>query len=119
MSASSPASWRTACAASAMAGAVLRPTGSNKMAGGRHAHLAQLLGDQEAVRFVAHDHGRGGVRKAREARRGVLDHGALAGERQELLGQQLARQRPEARAGAAGENHRDEFHGAGIVRGII
>ena len=39
-----------------------------------------------------------------EAQRRLLQHRALAGERQQLLGIELARQRPQARAGAAGED---------------
>ena len=39
---------------------------------------------------------------------GLLDHGLLSVERQQLLGATLPAQRPEARAPAAGENHRME-----------
>jgi len=39
-------------------GAVLRPQGSRIVARGRDLKLTQLLCDQEAVRLVAHDHGR-------------------------------------------------------------
>ena len=78
---------------------------------GRKLHLAQLFGHEEAMRFVANNNGTGGIGESREPRGGLLDHGALAGERQQLLGQELARQRPEPRAGAAGEDHGDEFHG--------
>ena len=113
-------SGSAACAASAMAGAVLRPYGLEQDGRRRHA----------PSRAAARRPGNGGPRckrprapvasgKAREPRRGLLDHGALAGERQELLGQQLARQRPEARAGAAGEDHGDEGHGGGIVPVLV
>ncbi len=118
-SASSPASWRAACAASAMAGAVLRPTGSSRMAAGGMPISRSCSATRKRCASLQTTIGRGGVRKPREPRGGVLDHGALAGQRQELLGQQLARQRPEARAGAAGEDHRDEFHGGGIVPVLI
>ncbi len=67
------------------------------------AHLAQLLRDQEAVRLVA-DHHRPRPQQALEPQRGLLDHGALARERQELLRIELAREGPKARAGAAGKN---------------
>src|SRR5580704_15973285 len=40
-----------------------------------------------------------------EARHGLLDHGVLAVEREQLLGAALAAQRPEPRASAASQNH--------------
>ena len=69
-------------------------------------HRAQLLGDREAMRFVA-DHDRlARSRDARQAKRRLLQHGALAGERQELLRIHFARQRPEPRARAARQDYR-------------
>ena len=67
------------------------------------AHLPQLLSDQEAMRLVADDH-RGGRRQPLEAQSGLLQHGPLAGQGEQLLRVQLARQRPEACAGTAREN---------------
>ena len=86
---------------------------------GREVHLAQLFGDEEAMRLVAHDDGTGGARKPGEARGGLLDHRALARERKELLRQQLARQRPQPGAGAAGEDDGDEFHGRNRTRSRV
>ncbi len=93
-----------ASAARAMAGAVLRPTGSSRMACAGQSIDAQLLGDQEAMRLVAHDNGRGCIEPGHTQCRG-LQHGFLAYQRQQLLGVQLARQRPEPGTGAAGKNH--------------
>jgi len=70
----------------------------------RHARLAQLLGDQKAVLVVAHHERRADAFDAREAQRGLLDHGALAGERQELFRIERARQRPQARSRAAAQD---------------
>ena len=52
----------------------------------------------------------GAATPAMPARRGgrVLQHGARAGQREQLLRIQLARQRPEPRAGAARQNHRNQ-----------
>ena len=65
--------------------------------------LPQLLGHQEAVRLVADHHRRGGG-EAVQAQHRLLQHRALAGQRQQLLGIKLARQRPQPRTCAAGEN---------------
>ena len=54
------------------------------------ADLPQLLGDEEAVRLVADDDRIRDFRQPDRPERGVLDHRALADERQELLGVQLA-----------------------------
>ena len=77
----------------------------------RHARLTQLLGDHEAVGLVAdHDRGRH-PRQTCRAGHGRLQHGLAApGERQELFGELLARQRPEARARTTRENYGDD-HG--------
>ena len=74
------------------------------------AQLAQLLRHEKTVRLVT-DHHRGRRRQALEPQRGLLDHGAFARERQKLLRVKLARERPQARAGAAGENDWGE-HGS-------
>jgi len=66
---------------------------------------AELLGDQEAVLLVAHDNGgreAGGVDGTKS---GLLQEGTVRrDERPELLREGLARDRPEAGAGAAGED---------------
>ena len=71
----------------------------------RDPQHADLFGDREAVRLVAHDDGRLSAGDARQPRHRVLQYGQFAGERQQLLGIRLARQRPELRAGAAGQNN--------------
>ena len=65
------------------------------------ADLIELLSHQETVSLVADDDRRRGARDARRPQGGLLDHRALADERQELLRVHLPRQRPEPRAGAA------------------
>ncbi|GAC1671336.1 MAG: hypothetical protein NVS9B2_18050 [Steroidobacteraceae bacterium] len=69
---------------------------------------ADLLGHREAVRFVAHHDGRLRAGYARQPGRRVLQHGVLARERQQLLGIHFSRQRPEPRAGAARQDHRNQ-----------
>ena len=64
---------------------------------------SQLLRYQEAMRLVAHDHGRG-RRETLETQHGLLQQGVRPGQRQQLLGIQLARQRPQAGAGSAAQN---------------
>ena len=46
-----------------------------------------------------------GAAMGSKARDGLLDHGVLAVEREQLLGAALAAQRPEARAAAASQDH--------------
>ena len=94
-------------AASATAGAVLRPAGSSRMAEAGIPKRAHLFGHGEAMGFVAHDDRRDGVGNGSQACRGVLQHGLLAGESQQLFRIHLPGQWPEPRAGAARENHRD------------
>ena len=48
---------------------------------------------------------RAGRSQRQQPRHGLLDHGLLAVERQQLLGATLPAQRPEAGAAAAGKNH--------------
>jgi hypothetical protein len=77
---------------------------------GLHAGLAELLGHQEAMFLVAHDDGIGEPVEAVEAAERGLQHGVLAHQRQQLLRIQLARQRPEPRAGAAREDDGYDHH---------
>ena len=74
--------------------------------GGRHAGEAKLLGDDEAVLVVGDDQRRRELLAVGDAQTGFLKQGALGEERQELLRILRARHRPEARARAAGEDHR-------------
>ncbi len=67
----------------------------------------QLLGDQEAMTFVANDDRTRNVLDTRKPRQRLLQHRSLADERQQLLRIQLPRKRPQASAGAAGKNDRD------------
>ena len=74
-----------------------------------HARLTQLLGHHEAVGLVAdHDRGRH-PRQTRRAGHGRLQHGLAAPrEREELLGEVLTGERPEARARTPGQDDRDD-----------
>ena len=76
--------------------------------GRRGADLAQLLGDHEPVFFIGNHQRRIGARQAAQSQPGGLQQGFLAQQRQELLGMRLARQGPEARAGAAGKDDGDQ-----------
>jgi len=52
-----------------------------------------------------------------ESQRGLLQHGPLTGQGKQLLGVMFARQRPQARTGTAGKNHRmDSDHGMFVFR---
>ena len=83
---------------------------------GDDAGGAELLGDQETVLLVAHDDRRGEA-VAAGAERGFLEQGVLGDQRPELLGEALARDRPEAGAGAAGEDDRND--GGGVHAGGV
>ena len=76
----------------------------------RDANLAQLLGHHETVVVTADHQGRHHSRPAGHALRGLLQHGLVGDQRQELLGQYRTRQRPQAGAGAAGEDDWINFH---------
>ena len=69
-----------------------------------HADRTALLRDDEAMLFVADQIRRRGIEPIEPQQR-VLQHRLRAGELEELLWVQLAGQRPQPRAGAAGENH--------------
>ncbi len=73
--------------------------------GRRRADLAQLLGDDEAVLGVGHDHDRMEALRIPDPQGGLLQHGARPGQRQELLGIALARERPQAGARTARQDH--------------
>ena len=79
------------------------------------AHRAQLLGGDEAVFLVAHDDRRLGDRQTpleagKPPGRG-LQHRLVAHQGQQLLRVLFAGKRPQAGAGATGENDGLEFHG--------
>jgi hypothetical protein len=68
------------------------------------AALEQLLRDQKAMTLVAHHERCADIGNAGEPRERFLQHRALADERQQLFGVELARHRPQARARAAGKD---------------
>ena len=76
-------------------------------AGAVEPGLAQLLGDQEAVRLVA-DHQRGAEGRAAGPAGGLLQHGLGGDQRPELLRVALPRQRPETGARATRKDHRND-----------
>jgi DNA-binding transcriptional regulator of glucitol operon len=69
-----------------------------------NAQFAQLLGGDETVVLVADDDGRA-QRQAIESAQRVLQQALPAEQGLKLLGVLLARHRPQARAGAAAEDH--------------
>jgi hypothetical protein len=73
-------------------------------------HTLQLVGDLACQVFVGDDPGllRRGQRL--EPLDGLLDHGALAIQRQNLLGVGAAGAGPEARTAASGKNHRTKIN---------
>ena len=81
------------------------------------ADFRELILHQETVRFVADDQRLRAIRRLLRAQRRVLQQRAPGHERQELLGQQLARQRPEAAARAAAQNHGDYLPGHQVILG--
>ena len=76
----------------------------------RDAGIAQLLGDDEAV-VVVDDHDRGGEPAADRPTGGFLQQGLLREERPELFRIGFSRDRPEPRAGAAGQDNRHDRAG--------
>ncbi len=94
-----------ASAATATAAAVLRATGSRMIASASMRGARQLLAHEEAVVVVADDD-RGGKAAVVDAPQGGAEQAALpVEEADELLGIHRPRQRPQARAGAAGQDH--------------
>ncbi len=74
----------------------------------RRAHFdaIELLGHRKTVILVADDQAAiTRVLEAAHAQRGRLQHGLLAGQRQQLLRVHRPRRRPQARAGAAGQDN--------------
>ncbi len=85
-----------------MAGAVLRPTGSAiTCLAGSFLSWRRMAGRRSSLVMIQKRFG--GARG--EAGDGLLDHGVLAIERQQLLGAPLAAQRPKARASASGQDY--------------
>ncbi len=76
--------------------------------GERRIDLLELASDQEVLGLGAdHDHVLG-QRPGEQAARGLLEQRRFGGQLGQLLGQGVAADRPEAGAGAAGENHGHE-----------
>ena len=84
---------------------------------GWRSELAQLLGDEETMGLVADDHGGCDVASYRFGQQhGFLKKAVVADEAQELLRLQRTRQRPQARAGAAGQYHGYESRISNLCR---
>ena len=90
-------------AASPQAGAVLRATGSCTICVGGQAR--QLVGNLLGQKLVGDDPGLFQRGQRLEPLHGLLNHGALAIERQNLLGAGAAGPRPEAGSAATGQDH--------------
>ncbi len=75
--------------------------------GGLDAAGARLLGDDEAELGIGDDHRRGEQALAGDAVEHLLEGRRRADQRHELLRHLFARYRPQARAGAAAQYHRD------------
>ena len=90
-------------AANPMAGAVFRPTGSARICFG--AKPRKLAHDFAPQMLVSDDPETCRRSQGQQPANGLLDHGLLSVEREQLLGTTLPAQRPEAGAAAAGENH--------------
>ncbi len=77
------------------------------------ADLSQLLGDHEPVLLVADHHRLPQLGQPLQTGDGLLEHGPVGDQGQELFGIELAGQGPEPAAGTAGENdgddHRNSF----------
>ena len=105
-------------AARPQAGAVLRATGSWTICSAGTPR--KLVGDLVGQEFVGDDPGVVRAGQRLEPLDGLLNHGALAIEREHLLGAGAAGARPEAGSAAAGENHRTKInwlrHGRHILR---
>ena len=91
-------------------GAVLRPTGSSRMAPACISSVRSCSATRKRCASLHTTIGRARPSMPGEARGRFLQHGLPAGQRQQLLRIQLARQRPQARAGAAGEDHGNQRH---------
>ena len=76
---------------------------------------AQLIGHQKAILLVAQQQRCGIERQALEPPRRFLEQAQLPVQRQQLLGVLLARQRPQARAGAAAEYDGLDLHVSSFI----
>ena len=74
-----------------------------------HVQLAHLLGSNETVFLVTDQPGQLDIETFQTLDRGLQHGHRRIGQRQELLGIELARERPEARAGAARHDDGDHF----------
>jgi hypothetical protein len=84
--------------------------GLEEVRGRIHAYFAQLLGGEETMLHMRHQHRARTIFQPRHPQHRFLQQRALARKGQELLGKQRARQRPEPGAGAAAQDHRVERH---------
>ncbi len=84
------------------------------------ADLVKLLGDQEAMLFVADQKGRRKSNVAVVSGRGLLEERPLRDKRMQLLGKGRTRQGPKLRSGTARQDHRMNLRRALLVefRGI-
>ena len=94
-------------AASPIAGAVFRPTGSAMICCFSSRGIWRAISRCRV--FVRDDPKTARRSERQQARNRLLDHGLLAVEREQLLGPALAAQRPKTRAPPAGENYRIEI----------
>ncbi len=109
-STASGSSSATRTAAAAMAGALLRPTGSSRMRGEAMPAARSCSAIRNRCSWLQTMTG-GAKRVAAGAERGFLEQGVVGDQRPELLGEALARDRPEPGAGAAGQDDRDDRGG--------
>jgi len=93
---------------SAGRGGVARSRLLNDLTGG---HALQLVGDLVGQVFVGDDPDLLRPNQRLEPLDGLLDHGALAVQRQNLLGVGAARTGPEAGTAASGKNYRAKIRG--------
>ena len=113
---------RTQSAASAMAGAVLRPKGSSRYdvrAGSLPRSAGVRVLRVKVVVAVGDGHELRDTGQRERARRGLREQRLAVGQRHRRLRRRLARQRPQPRAGAAGEDHGNdaaELTGGDIAR---
>ena len=97
------ASSATSRAAAAIAGALLRPTGSSTMRASGMPAARSCSAIRKRCSWLQTTIG-GAKAGAGGAQGGLLDQRAVGDQRPELLGEALARHRPEPGAGAAGED---------------
>ncbi len=103
-STASGSSSATSTAAAAMAGALLRPTGSSTIRASSMPTARSCSAIRNRCSWLQTTTGGANFGTGR-AGRGLLHHGAVGHQRPELLRETLARHRPKPRAGTAGEDN--------------